>query len=122
MSHAALDELRELISASNAKVRVGYPFWLRPFLQRGVIGITLGRSVFISPKMIERGDEEVRRLVRHELAHVRQVQQLGLIRFLVRYVREYFRHRRNGMSRSQAYAEISFEKEALVAEMQHETS
>src|ERR671915_646954 len=30
------------IAESHAKVRVGYPWWLRPFLMRDVIAITLG--------------------------------------------------------------------------------
>lgn len=111
-----LDPLRSLIDESAARVRVGYPFWLRPFLQRSVVGITLGRTVYLSNRLLERQDDELQRIVRHELAHVRQVQQLGLFRFLYRYVAEYVRHRRSGLSSAAAYEAISFEREAVAAE------
>ncbi|HKO55327.1 MAG TPA: DUF4157 domain-containing protein [Thermoanaerobaculia bacterium] len=89
---------------------------MRPFLQRGVIGIALGRRIYIAPRMLERPAEEVEQLVRHELAHVRQVARLGLIRFLWRYLAEYVALRRSGKSSSEAYNEISFEREAREAE------
>jgi hypothetical protein len=111
-----LNALSDLIEESTARVRFGYPVWLRPFLQRNVIGITLGRRVFLSQQLLERSDEELQRIVRHELAHVRQVHQLGLLRFLWRYVREYLSLRRKGLSSSKAYAAISFEVEAVAAE------
>lgn len=111
-----LNPLRQLIDESSARVRIGYPIWLRPFLQRGVVGITLGRRVYLSSRLLERGDAELQKIVRHELAHVRQVRELGLVRFVYLYVREYLRHRRSGLGSSAAYAMISFEREAAAAE------
>lgn len=111
-----LSALSSLIEESSARVRFGYPVWLRPFLQRNVIGITIGRKVYLSQQLLERSDEELQRIVRHELAHVKQVVRLGLLRFLYRYVREYIALRRQGLSRSAAYAAISFEREAVEAE------
>ncbi|MCU1348805.1 MAG: hypothetical protein JWO56_1835 [Acidobacteria bacterium] len=109
-------DLRQAIDDARARVRFSYPAWLRPFLMRDVVGITLGRGIYLSPRMLDRPREEVERLVRHELAHVRQVARLGLLRFLWRYAAEWIRNRRKGMPAAQAYSEISFEIEATAAE------
>ena len=105
--------LLAVIAESHAKVRIGYPWWLRPFLMRGVIAITLGSRIYVREAMASASFE---RLLKHELAHVRQVHRLGLLRFLWRYLWEYARHwvrLRNGQA---AYAAISFEIEARAAE------
>lgn len=95
----------------DVRLRIGYPWWLRPLLMRGVVAITLGRSIYV------RSDVEVtERLLRHELAHVRQAARLGLPRFLWRYGREYVALRLRGASSAEAYARISFEVEACAAE------
>lgn len=109
-------DLQSAVDVARARLRFRYPWWLRPFLMRGVIGITLGRRIYFSPALLERTPAEVERLVRHELAHVRQVNRLGLIRFLWQYAAEYIRHRRAGLTSSQAYQRISFEVEAHAAE------
>ena len=105
---AALDDAR-------ARVRL-FPWWLKPFLLRGVAGITLGRTIYVSQQCVAYSAAEVERLIRHELVHVRQVNRLGLLRFLARYAGEYIRNRRAGMSAAQAYRQISFEVEAYAAE------
>lgn len=105
--------LLAVIAESNAKVRVGYPWWLRPFLMRGVIAITLGRRIYVREAMASASFE---RLLKHELAHVRQVQRLGLLGFLWRYLSEYARHWRRLRNGQAAYAAISFEIEARAAE------
>jgi hypothetical protein len=110
------DAIRQQIDDVAARVRVGYPFWLRPFLMRGVIAITLGRRIYLAPQLLERGGEAVEAIVRHELAHVRQVVRLGLIRFLYQYVRDYVALRRKGLSSAEAYRTIPFEIEAKSAE------
>jgi hypothetical protein len=94
---------------------VGYPWWLRPWLARDVVAITLGRRIYLSGAAAER-PEFLERLLRHELAHVRQVAHHGLIVFLVRYVFEFLRHLWRERSFSTAYAKISFEVEARAAE------
>lgn len=108
----------ERIAESSARVRVGFPFWLRPFLVSGVLAVTLGRRIYVAPGMLDRAQGELESLVRHELAHVRQVGRLGLIRFLAIYIRDYLRLRRSGLSRHQAYARIPFEIEAVEAEQE----
>jgi len=109
-------ELRRDLASAGAKLKERYPWWLRPFLARDVIGITLGRRIYLSPRIAAMPGNEAERLIRHELAHVRQVRRLGLFRFLWQYAREYVRHRRAGMSSSAAYDAISFEQEARAEE------
>jgi len=77
---------------------------------RGVAAITMGRRIYIAV------GEESDTLLRHELAHVRQAEELGVVRFLLRYVAEYIRNRRIGMRHEAAYRAISFEVEAFAAE------
>ena len=106
-------DLAEAATAANAQVRLTFPWWLRPFLMRGVAGITLGRRIYLAPNLRE---EQVGRFVAHELAHVRQIARHGLLGFYWRYLVEYIRHRRRGLSSGDAYRAISFEMEALAAE------
>lgn len=96
--------------SAGAIVRVGYPWWLRPFLHRRTIAITLGRRIYVA------AGHATDALLRHELVHVRQAEQLGVPRFLWRYAAEYIRNRRRGMAHDDAYRAISFEAEAFAAE------
>jgi len=95
---------------AEAIVRIGYPWWLRPFLHRNTIAITLGRRIYIAAEHVSDA------LLRHELVHVRQAGELGTARFLWRYAAEYLRNRRRGMTHDAAYRAISFEAEAFAAE------
>ena len=106
-------EIEKAIAAARAKVRLRFPWWLRPFLVRGVVAITLGRRIYVAADVT---GELLNRFLRHELAHVRQINRLGLSRFYWRYLLEYLANRRQGMSSSAAYRNISFEIEALAAE------
>jgi hypothetical protein len=110
------ETLEALIADSRAVVRYGYPWWLRPFLARDVIGITLGRRIYLSSKVAERSMEYVERLLRHELAHVRQMNRLTFPIFGIRYVYEYVRNLIRYRSPGEAYRKISFEIEATAAE------
>jgi len=96
---------------ARAIVRVGFPWWMRPFLYRDVIALTIGRRIWISPRA-----QEVEPLIRHELVHVRQMAEHGILPFLWRYVGDYIRNRRRGLSHHQAYLAIPFEVEAVAAE------
>ncbi|HVS30796.1 MAG TPA: hypothetical protein VMS98_05010 [Thermoanaerobaculia bacterium] len=107
------DRLQSAITSAGAKVRFRYPWWLRPFLFPGIAGITLGRRIYLSPRVSQ---QQVERFLRHELAHVRQIARLGLARFYWAYGVEYIRLRRRGMSSPEAYRNISFEMEAAAAE------
>lgn len=81
-----------------------------------VLAITLGRRIYLSTELMEKGRERVESTLRHELEHVRQAQQHGLIRFLYVYLRDYIRLRRQGLTSTSAYAAIPFEIEAIEAE------
>jgi len=105
--------LTAAVVASRARIRYAFPWWLRPFLFRGVSGITLGRRVYITAE-VELG--QVERLILHELEHVRQIARHGLVRFYSQYIMEYVRNRRRGLVPKEAYRAISFESEARAAE------
>lgn len=109
-------ELQQAVEAARARIRVGYPWWLRRLLFPDVIAITLGRTIFVSPRFAGRPAEEVERLVRHELVHVRQVVRMGVIRFYARYAAELVRHFAATGSLNAAYHRVSFEIEAYAAE------
>lgn len=98
---------------AHARIIVGYPWWLRPFLARDVVAITLGRRIYLRDQLEGPSYE---RLIRHELAHVAQVDRLGLLVFLWRYVTEFARNWVRLRSTAAAYAAISFEIEARAAE------
>lgn len=106
-------ELQRSLSDARAIVRFAFPWWLRPFLIRNVIGVTLGRRIYLAREV---GEEQLERFLRHELVHVRQIQQHGVLRFYCRYLIEYLANRRRGLSSAEAYRKISFEIEALASE------
>jgi hypothetical protein len=103
------NELQRVIADTRAIVSNRFPWWLRPFLLRGVAGITLGRRIYIEGPNVEA-------ILRHELVHVRQIQRLGLFRFYGGYLREYVANRRRGMPPAEAYRRITMEEEAFAAE------
>lgn len=107
------------VSDGMAKMRVIsglYPVkvldWRAPFLffarRNRVSGITLGHHVFLNDER----DLHNRVLIAHEAVHVLQVQERGLIPFLVRYGFEWFRLRLKGYSFDQAYLALSDEVQA----------
>ncbi len=116
LPESVLSAIETAIAESRARVRVGYPWWLRPWLARDVIAITLGRRIYLSGKATARSSAYLERLLRHELAHVRQVNRHGLIPFLVRYIAEFVRLLLRERSVNEAYRKISFEVEAKAAE------
>jgi len=109
-------QLSDLASHLSARIRPRFPRWLAPLVRGDVVAITLGRSIYLRDGVAARSESDLTRILLHELAHVRQVAELGLIRFLFRYVRDYFRLRTSGLSASAAYSAIPFEIEARAAE------
>jgi hypothetical protein len=110
------DVVQQQISALGARIVPRYPWWLRPFVGRGVIAVTLGRRIYLSADFVRRRAGEAEGLLRHELVHVEQVARLGVLRFVIRYLREYVALRRQGLRHFEAYRRISFEVEAFAAE------
>lgn len=101
-------------------VRFGFPFWIRPFVSKGVEGITLGSRVYLSPSVAGLPLPRIISILHHEAVHVRQVRRLGFVRFIARYVWEYARNRARGLSTGEAYRQVSFEKEAFAEELRME--
>lgn len=85
-------------------------------MARNVVGITLGRRIYLRPDLDVMPALNVEKLMRHELAHVRQVNRYGLLRFLTMYVSEFAVHAWRLRSFGGAYESISFEQEAAAAE------
>ncbi|HEY7133900.1 MAG TPA: DUF4157 domain-containing protein [Acidimicrobiia bacterium] len=88
-----------------ARARVLVVPWLTP----GVAAMTLGRVV-----LVRRGHERDRALLAHELVHVRQWRELGVVAFLWRYLRAYAVGRVRGARHWDAYRSIPLEVEARV--------
>jgi len=112
----------EALADADANIRVGYPWWLRPWLARDVIAITLGRTIYLSTLAAQRSRESLEPLIRHELAHVRQVNRYGFLGFLARYGAEFLRHFVRVRSLNRAYSMISFEIEAMAAEREEKAN
>lgn len=86
--------------------------FVRMLWRPGIRGVTLWRLVLADPEIM-RGDlESLGRFVVHEMVHVRQFAEIGYARFMVRYLREYWRGRRHGKSHRDAYLAIGAEVEA----------
>ena len=109
-------DVEAAIATARARVLVGFPRWLRLVTARDVVAITLGRRVYLRDDIARRPPEKLARLLRHELAHVRQVNELGLMLFLWRYTTEFLVHFWREHSVTRAYRRISFEVEAEAAE------
>ena len=89
------------------------PRFVRPFLPRNLLAITLGRRIWIAREL---PPAQMNVLLRHEMVHVAQMERLGVVVFLARYLGEYARNRLRGMGHDAAYRAISFEAEAFAAE------
>ena len=90
-------------AVDTGRVRIIVVPWLTP----GVVAMTIDRFV-----LVRRGHEHDVALIAHELVHVEQWRELGVVRFLVRYLRDYVSGRRAGLSHWDAYRSIRFEAEA----------
>ncbi len=86
---------------------VHYSHWLPRLLRVGAI--TLGTRVYVAAPAISAT------LLKHESEHGRQFQELGWLRFVARYLREYLAGRLAGKSHQDAYLAISLEAQARAA-------
>ncbi len=76
-----------------------------------VAAITLANSIYFAPRQYSANLDGIE-LVAHELTHVKQWRLNGHIGFASAYLSEYRKNRKAGMSERDAYANISFEKQA----------
>jgi Domain of unknown function (DUF4157) len=82
-----------------------------PVLPRGASGMTIMRLVMLRSDEDRRGS---RKLLAHELVHVRQYAELGYVRFSYRYLRDYFRGLVRHRNHRRAYLAIAAEVQARV--------
>lgn len=80
-----------------------------PALAPGTSGMTIGRFVFVTSDKVHDG---TRKLLAHELVHVRQWHELGVFRFLVRYLASYAHQLVRLRKHRKAYRAIVLEVEA----------
>jgi hypothetical protein len=80
-----------------------------PFLAPGANGMTIGRFVFLRNDGLFDGS---RKIIAHELVHVRQYYELGFVRFLAQYLRDYARALWRLKRHRAAYLAIPFEQRA----------
>ena len=71
--------------------------------------MTIGRFVFLTSDVDRSGGRE---LLAHELVHVRQYAEAGLVPFLLRYLRDYLRGLIRLRNHRQAYLAIPTEAHA----------
>jgi hypothetical protein len=96
------------------------PGWLTKLWGSTVSAMTLRTRIYIKPDLLENDPADLGWLIVHELVHVRQWAQLGVLRFLWRYVAGYLQGRLTGLAHPDAYRSIPIEIEAreLAAQLQ----
>jgi hypothetical protein len=52
-------------------------------------------------------------IITHEMVHLQQIKNDGVVKFYSKYLWEYFLGRKQGLTHDQAYRNISYEKEAF---------
>jgi Domain of unknown function (DUF4157) len=75
-------------------------------------------NIYLLPGLYQVGSIDGLALLAHEIEHCRQYRKHGTWHFRARYLTAYFRNRLSGMSRRDAYLNISFEIEAREIEKQ----
>jgi hypothetical protein len=88
------------------------PKWMVRTWRGDVAAMTLPWAIYVRNDVLVGESSRLARLISHELVHVRQWQQLGIMRFLRLYLSDYLGGRREGLSHNQAYLAISLEMEA----------
>ena len=97
-------------------IQMPLPDWMNA-TARGTGGMTLGRFIFLNSRQPWRDRSRSGRspLIAHELGHVRQQDQAGVIPFLSKYFSDYARNRRH-MSPDRAYHNLPDELDANATE------
>ena len=88
------------------------PRVLRRIWGEGIRAMTLRHTIFVDPPVLGGTMVGSRSLLVHELVHVRQWFELGVLGFLWRYLAGYLRGRLSGMGHREAYLGIELEVEA----------
>jgi hypothetical protein len=88
------------------------PRWMIALWGGRATAMTLPWAIYVHPRLLVGDRQALGELLVHELVHVRQWRELGVRRFLVRYLADYWRGRRSGLGHRRAYMAISLEEEA----------
>jgi len=88
------------------------PRLMKRFWGKGIRAMTLRRTIFVDPAFLSEPQGRSGVLLVHELVHVRQWHDLGVLRFLWRYMGGYLRGRLSGLGHREAYLGIELEVEA----------
>jgi len=88
------------------------PRVLRRIWGEGIRAMTLRQTIFVDPPVIGGSMDGSRSLLVHELVHVRQWFELGVLGFLWSYLVGYLRGRWSGLGHREAYLGIELEVEA----------
>jgi hypothetical protein len=107
----AISQISGLVDIDRVPVRRA-PKWMVKSWRGRVGAMTLPWGIFVRGDLLAGDRSALARLVKHELVHVRQWQELGPIRFPIRYISEYLKLRSTGLGHQHAYERISFEHEA----------
>lgn len=102
------------VEPESVRVRTA-PRFMRRFWGRDIKAMTLGRTIFLDPALMTAAQNRPGLLLVHELVHVRQWGELGVARFLWRYLSAYLGGRWRGLGHRAAYLAIPLEVEARVA-------
>ncbi len=114
MDYVRVRLLIDPVDPESVRVRSA-PAVMRRLWGRGISAMTLGRTIFLDPPLMTAAQHRPGVLLVHELVHVRQWGELGVIRFLWRYLTGYLGGRWKGLSHRAAYLAIPLEVEARVA-------
>lgn len=119
LSDAGLDSagLRDTIAPVDPETINIWPAsrWMRAFWRPGIKAVTQGRWIFADPDLIAGDPGQLARTVVHELIHVKQFADLGYVRFMYRYLRDYLENRLAGLTKGDAYRANWAEMEAREA-------
>ena len=88
------------------------PAWLTWLWGRGISAMAIRTTVYIRAESFDLDPSRLGRLVVHELVHVHQWLQMGVLMFLWRYMVGYLRGRLTGLGHQDAYRTIPIEVEA----------
>jgi hypothetical protein len=108
---ASLSKKLDLNDPDRVPIRPA-PKWMIKTWRGNAAAMTLPWAIYVHPEILGGDSSRLSRLIEHELVHVSQWLRLGPARFLRRYLGDYLRGRRRGLSHNQAYLAISLETEA----------
>lgn len=114
LGDADIPELRAVIAPVRPKtvsVRPA-PAAMRLVWNPGTGAMTLGNQILVRPDLLATGGPKLEDLIVHELVHVRQWQNRGIVGFLGKYLRQYLMARIWGARHHIAYLSIDDEVEA----------